>query len=376
MITMKPGNYINEYYGLTTDTKPTDPYLPNASIFYEMDTGDIYLYDAANGEWVLQPSSDGGGGGGGSVETDKTLTRDGVPADAKAAGDRINVVKAALAPEFDEDEYYSARTAVWHNGVLYVILDEHDSGVSWEDIEVYPTAIGEELQYIGEELQDIWGAIEDPAIYNQLRDITGKIAPYFEVNETYDAGAYVWYGTGLYILYDGHTSGTSWEQTWKNPINLSQELNRIIPAIKDMIATTESAATASRSYAAGEYVIVNDMLYKTTRAIAVNEVLSEGYNIAPTNIATEIAGNTGLASAIKAAIAPEFDENEYYPAGAVVWHDGNLYGIFTEHDSGVSWEDTISMAYSVRVCYAGYGGALYTTGANGSYGAAPLGILA
>ena len=54
MITMKPGNYVNEYYGLSTDTKPVDDYVPNASIFYAIDTGDIYLFDGQNKSWIKQ----------------------------------------------------------------------------------------------------------------------------------------------------------------------------------------------------------------------------------------------------------------------------------------------------------------------------------
>ena len=43
---------INEYYGLSTDEKPTD--APNASIFYEMDTKALYLFDAQNKAWLKQ----------------------------------------------------------------------------------------------------------------------------------------------------------------------------------------------------------------------------------------------------------------------------------------------------------------------------------
>ena len=39
-----------EYRGLSTDTKPTD--APNGSVFLEMDTGDVYMYNADGSEWV------------------------------------------------------------------------------------------------------------------------------------------------------------------------------------------------------------------------------------------------------------------------------------------------------------------------------------
>ncbi len=42
-----------EYYGLSTDTKPVEG-VNNADIFYEMDTGKVFLFDAENGVWVEQ----------------------------------------------------------------------------------------------------------------------------------------------------------------------------------------------------------------------------------------------------------------------------------------------------------------------------------
>ena len=50
------------FYGLSTDNKPTTVFLivgknhalPNASIFYEMDTGDIYMWDAEGEIWRKQ----------------------------------------------------------------------------------------------------------------------------------------------------------------------------------------------------------------------------------------------------------------------------------------------------------------------------------
>lgn len=52
MITFVNKGKINEYYGLSTDKKPND--VPNASIFYEMNTGKLYLFDEDNGLWREQ----------------------------------------------------------------------------------------------------------------------------------------------------------------------------------------------------------------------------------------------------------------------------------------------------------------------------------
>lgn len=43
-----------ELYGLSTDNKSIRDDIPNASVFYEMDTKIAFLYDAENKQWVEQ----------------------------------------------------------------------------------------------------------------------------------------------------------------------------------------------------------------------------------------------------------------------------------------------------------------------------------
>ena len=57
MITIKSEKHIygktpSELYGLSTDVKPTD--VNNASVFYEMDTKKVFLFDEQNGQWLEQ----------------------------------------------------------------------------------------------------------------------------------------------------------------------------------------------------------------------------------------------------------------------------------------------------------------------------------
>ena len=50
------GEFIHadtEYYGLSTDKKPVER-VNNASIFYEMDTQKVWLFDAKNNVWIEQ----------------------------------------------------------------------------------------------------------------------------------------------------------------------------------------------------------------------------------------------------------------------------------------------------------------------------------
>jgi hypothetical protein len=54
MITIKSENHVygltpSEIYGLSTDVKPTD--VNNASVFYEMDTKKLFMFDEENSVW-------------------------------------------------------------------------------------------------------------------------------------------------------------------------------------------------------------------------------------------------------------------------------------------------------------------------------------
>lgn len=54
MITHKTSaGQVNEYFGKSSDTKPSSG-VPNASIFYEIDTGDLYMFDEDSQTWIEQ----------------------------------------------------------------------------------------------------------------------------------------------------------------------------------------------------------------------------------------------------------------------------------------------------------------------------------
>lgn len=43
---------VSEFYGLSSDEKPLN--VDNASLFYEMDTGKIFMFDEENAVWLEQ----------------------------------------------------------------------------------------------------------------------------------------------------------------------------------------------------------------------------------------------------------------------------------------------------------------------------------
>lgn len=59
---------LSEYYGLSTDTKPTEN-VATGSVFLEVDTGATFLYDEESEDWTeVESGSSGGGGGGGDSD--------------------------------------------------------------------------------------------------------------------------------------------------------------------------------------------------------------------------------------------------------------------------------------------------------------------
>lgn len=60
---------MDEYRGLSTDTKPTG--ITNGSTFLEIDTGTKYMYDEEGDEWCEMP-----GGGGSGTDPDAVHSTD------------------------------------------------------------------------------------------------------------------------------------------------------------------------------------------------------------------------------------------------------------------------------------------------------------
>lgn len=57
MITWVTGDKVQQIRGLSTDTKPVDSDLkegiiPNGTVFFEMDTSKIYMFDYASQTWL------------------------------------------------------------------------------------------------------------------------------------------------------------------------------------------------------------------------------------------------------------------------------------------------------------------------------------
>lgn len=66
------GNQYVELAGTSQEAKPTGDFL-SGSVFVEVDTGKVFLYDRGSSEWYEIAGSGGGGGGGTNVVANPTL---------------------------------------------------------------------------------------------------------------------------------------------------------------------------------------------------------------------------------------------------------------------------------------------------------------
>lgn len=96
MITLYQVNDIEKilklhFDGMSTDDKPTETFdgftITNGSEFIELDTGNLFKFDADSKSWKKQEKQISEGGS--SIVIDKTLQNEGQAADAKAVGDAL-----------------------------------------------------------------------------------------------------------------------------------------------------------------------------------------------------------------------------------------------------------------------------------------------
>ena len=127
MISVLQTGNVYEFRGLSTDTKPTN--VGNGCLFIELDTGNIYLFNKVDKQWLLFGNA--GGGGSSATLIEKIITENGVytassdnadgysKVTVTVASKRFNV--PSLPSEYQEVEYLS--TSDGATGHPYVKVD-------------------------------------------------------------------------------------------------------------------------------------------------------------------------------------------------------------------------------------------------------------
>ena len=157
-----------------------------------------------------------------------------------------------LAPTFNQNTRYEIGDYVVNNNKLYIIKSTHSAGTSWSQTSYQEIKLGDELKNFIKVSNTqpsgsgnrVWidssasSSLEIPT-YNEMitmRDaITAEIAalkktiaPSFLSNSVYEKGTYVYYEDQLYRITAKHTSGTTWSNTSKEKVTISNILQSLV----------------------------------------------------------------------------------------------------------------------------------------------------
>lgn len=141
--------YITQYFGLSTDIKPTGEL--NGSMFTEIDTGLVYMYDQDNTRWIMQEEA----GHGTIIQAEESTQVQGymVPKltvhDVTKAYNEFVKGKLVVITSEDGNQHFAVNQAdtisgdicieiLYYNIMLltYTVLDD-------DTVEITPTVIGQ-----------------------------------------------------------------------------------------------------------------------------------------------------------------------------------------------------------------------------------------
>lgn len=115
-------------------------------------------------------------------------------------------------------------------------------------------------------------------VYKLATPTTETATPYQHLQIVDAGGTEEYVTTGLVPV--GHNT--------KYPTDLVAKLDGLPSDFSTLIAPTEAQMVATRNYNTGEFLIVNNVLYKTTSAIASGAAITVGTNVTATTIAEQL----------------------------------------------------------------------------------------
>lgn len=212
---------------------------------------------------------------------------------------------------------YDINTYIMHNGIFYkVILDIQENEEFNDEAggNIRPVSVSSQLGSGGggstgcveltqaeydalpeeDKMADVIYLITDTP-NNFLDEVFGDFASVEYTNKASKA-----YAVGEYLMLDSKlyrvTAAISQNDTIAVGTNVvattvGSEFNAVEDRLHNVLgnyAEVEPEAVASKIYAAGDFLILNDYLYKTTSAIATGEDLIEGTNIDKTTVGAEL----------------------------------------------------------------------------------------
>lgn len=230
--------------------------------------------------------------------------------------------ESKIAPMFDENTNYAVgdlvreRSDVYpHNVRLYEFIQNHPAG-EWDGRQVIGTTIERLLK---------------KCLSSNI------IASDFNTHTNYEVGEYVMYDRKLYCFTADHTAG-AWIGTDAIQIILADyfvDNRRFNEWIADKANSTSLAPEFSENdtYAVGDYVMRNGILYKTSTAHTGVWNNNDFYTVEVTDEFLD-QSDLNLYLADKAnlsVVAPDFNANSTYNIGERVIYDGVLYQFIAQH---------------------------------------------
>ena len=193
---------------------------------------------------------------------------------------------------------------------------------------------------------DVIGAFVDTeAINTALGNLQVSLADAFDATESYDQGDIVTYGHKLYQFTADHAAG-DWTGSDVTAITVEELFDAAggdvsalvtrVGLIEDSIAPTFAA---TESYAAGDLVFHNDVLYRFTAAHTAgawtgSDATAVTIDALINDIEESIDDVDARADLLAADLADEFDATAAYEIGDVVKYEDVLYKFNTAHAAG------------------------------------------
>lgn len=148
----------------------------------------------------------------------------------------------------------------------------------------------------------------------------------FSVNKSYSKGDSCIYNDYLWKFTSDKPAGE-----WDNSVveqcrimdfvdDVNNNLTQTTDSIQSQIVPTasiESGETASKAYNVGDFLVKDEILYKVTKAIAKNDALTVGTNIAMTTVGSELSEKSNLTDRVQlsldaVAVGKDEDGNTIY----------------------------------------------------------------
>ena len=170
--------------------------------------------------------------------------------------------KAVIAEEFDPNAEYIYGSYVFHEGKLYRFRTSYIPSLEheWNPNKVEEIVVADEF-------------IDTNRLASSLEDFTKKaiIAPEFDKDTAYSVGDYVFHDDKLYIFTSNHIAGAAWDSSIVLEKTISEQFidyAKLNGALASYVPKSDIAETfdAQESYAAGDFVYYNGILYRFTQA--------------------------------------------------------------------------------------------------------------